>query len=280
MRHPTLAFATSRLSTWLIPFLLLCLGLASCSGGNSEAERVVWNPGVLQVTVLQGSSQLSSIQLSVSERVDDASLFVVPEIAGLMQVSLVGQTVLNPGTPISVPMGLSVPATTAPGLYQGTVHVRSGTRTMPATLKVQIEVVQGSADIVPLNPTTPSPDRLTQLASGHIIVKDEVLVVLRRDIADGATAIKNVASQVGAVITGSVPGVPVYQLRVIGADAGSLPQYLAQIRSMSGVKSASRHLMLSSSAAGLGAVAVGSCAKAAPENTSANAMNVLNIVTP
>ena len=136
MRHTTLALATSRLSAWLIPLLLLCIGLASCSGGNSEGnsedERVVWNPGVLQVTVLQGSSQLSSIQLTVSERVDDASLFVVPEIAGLMQVSLLGQTVLNPGTPIRVPTEFSVPATTALGLYEGTVrYVRGRGRCRP-----------------------------------------------------------------------------------------------------------------------------------------------------
>ena len=35
MRHPTLAFAASRLTTWLMPFLL-CIGLAACGGGGAD----------------------------------------------------------------------------------------------------------------------------------------------------------------------------------------------------------------------------------------------------
>ena len=246
MRHTTLAYATSRLSTWLIPFLL-CLGLASCSGGNSEgnseAERVVWNPGVLQVTVLQGSSQLSSIQLTVSERVDDASLSVVPEIAGLMQVSLLGQTVLNPGAPISVPTEFSVPATTAPGLYQGTVQVRTGTRTVPATLKVQVQVVQGSSSQVPSQVADPSPDRVARTSSGQFLIKDEVLVVVDSTIADPAARIKEIAASAGAQIMGSVPGSPLYQLRFAGADELTVESYADVISGLAGVETASLSLL-------------------------------------
>ena len=268
MRHPTLAYFTSRLTTWLMPFLL-CLGLASCGGGNggeampsnsptpttaaatilaaisqtSSAKPVVWNPGVLQVTVLQGSSQLSSIQLTVSERIDDASLFVVPEIAGLMQVSLLGQTVLNPGAPINVPMEFSVPATTAPGLYEGTVHVRSGARTVPATLKIQIQVVQGSSDQVVNQVTDPSPDRVGRMGMGQFLIRDELVVVLRGDVADPNSRIKEVARQVGTVIIGTVPGLPVYQLRIVGADISSLPTYADAARRLAGVESVSLNLL-------------------------------------
>lgn len=242
MRHPTLTFATSRLITWLIP-ILLCLGLASCGGGNSGAKRVVWNPGVLQVTVLQGSSQLSSIQLTVSKRVDDASLFVVPEIAGLLTVSLLGQTVLNPGETISVPMEFSVPATTAPGLYEGTVQVLSGTRTVPATLKVQIQVVQGSSDQVVNQVTDPSPDRIGRTSNGQFLVRDELVVALDRNIADPQTRIRDVAGQSGAVIIGSIPELLIYQLRIVGADVSSLPAYAASIRALAGVESVSRHFL-------------------------------------
>lgn len=35
MRRPSLAFATSRLTTWLMPFLL-CIGLAACGGGGAD----------------------------------------------------------------------------------------------------------------------------------------------------------------------------------------------------------------------------------------------------
>lgn len=72
--------------------------IASCGGGdqafNPQADvqgilnpkvnaqdvnsgaRVVWNSDVLQVTVLQGTSQQSSIQFTVSAPVNKASVFV------------------------------------------------------------------------------------------------------------------------------------------------------------------------------------------------------------
>lgn len=231
--------------------------MSSCGGGDDVSSpdakgaaqvaaaiqtRVVWNPAVLRVTVLQGTSQLSTIQLNVSQRIDNASLFVVPEIAGLVQVSLSGQTVLSPGVPINVSVELSVPGSTAPGLYEGTVHVRSGTRTVPATLKVQIQVVQGSSQQVVGNPTDPSPDRIARSPSGQFLVKDEVLVVVSGDAAGWNSKIVEIATSAGALIIGSVPELPVFQLRFVGADVGALEKHRDDLRSMPGVKAVSLNL--------------------------------------
>lgn len=215
---------------------------AQAQAAKSKA-RVVWGPEVLHATVLQGTAQLSSIELTVNEQIDDASLFVVPEIAGLMQVSLLGQTLLSPGLPINAAMQLSIPASTAPGLYEGTVHVRSGARTVPATLKVQIQVVSGSSDQVVNRVTDPSPDRITHLASGQPLIRDELVVVLKGDVADPIARIKEVATQASAVIVGSIPNLFVYQLRVPGAEPGDLQIYADLIRSLVGVRSVSRHFL-------------------------------------
>jgi hypothetical protein len=111
---------------------------------SAAKEQVVWNPDFIEVTVGQGSSKRASISFAVSAQLNDASLLAVSDIAGLMHVSPLGQTVLNPGAPITVPIELSVPATTAPGVYEGTVYLRSGKQTLPTTLKMKILVVQGS----------------------------------------------------------------------------------------------------------------------------------------
>jgi alpha-tubulin suppressor-like RCC1 family protein len=233
--------------------------VAGCGGGDPASSqdardaahaaksqaRVAWNPGVLQVKVLQGTSQRSSIQFTVSDTVDNASLFVVPEIAGLMQVSLLGRTVLNPGAPITVPIELSVSASTSLGLYEGTVHVRSLRRTLPDTLKVQIQVVQGSSTQVVNEVSNPAPDRIGTDSTGNSLVVDELVVVLERAAVDRETRIKEIAGQVGAFIIGSVPPLPVYQLRIAGANIQSLPIYAAIIRAQPGVKSVSRNFLAS-----------------------------------
>jgi subtilisin family serine protease len=215
-------------------------GKATAQAVSSKA-RVVWSPGALRLTILQGSSQRSSIQFTVNEPIDDASLFVVPAIAGLMQVSLSGQTVLRPGIPVSAPMQLSIPATAALGMYEGTVHVRSGARTVPATLKIQIQVVRGSSNQVVAGVTDPSPDRIGSTSTGQLLIADELIVVLNRDVTDPDTLIKGIAAQAGAIIVGSIPEMPVYQLRIVGAGVDSLPTHAQALRTLAGVKSVSRH---------------------------------------
>ena len=99
--------------------LLLSLAFAPV-----QAQGLVWNPGQVNVTVIQGTTQTSSLQFTVPATIDQASLFVVPEIAGLVRMSLFGQTVLNPGAPIQAGMEINIAGTTPLGTYSGTVHIR------------------------------------------------------------------------------------------------------------------------------------------------------------
>ena len=227
----------------MVSILALTFLLSSTPSWAQTSDQIKWQPERINVTVLQGTSQLLTVQLTVPRVIEQATLFVVPEIAGVMQMSLLGKTVLNPGAPIQAVTELSVPATTPPGTYIGTVHVRSGAKTVPATLKVQIQVVQGSSDQVVNQVADPSPDRVGRMGMGQFLIRDELVVVLRSDVADPNSRIKEVAGQVGAVIIGSVPGLPVYQLRIVGADISSLPTYADAARRLAGVESVSLSLL-------------------------------------
>lgn len=68
-----------------------------------------------------------------------------------------GLDVVIPDAIHTLPIRIEVPATVNPGTsYEGTVHLREGKRTIPATLKVAINVVAPSNTSVPTEITLPS----------------------------------------------------------------------------------------------------------------------------
>lgn len=76
MRHPTLCFATSRLSTWLMPFLL-CIGLASCGGGNSEDAMTSNSPtGTTDAATILAAISPTSLDQQKQASENDAGLFL------------------------------------------------------------------------------------------------------------------------------------------------------------------------------------------------------------
>jgi len=227
----------------LLSVLAFALTLVFVPNSEATSEAVVWQPSSIDVRTLRGTTQLFSVNLTASTAISEASLFVVPELAGILNLSLLGKTALAGGTVLTIPMEVSVPGTTPPGIYEGTVHVRSGKRTVTSTLKVRIEVIAGSDNEVVDKITDPSPDRVARTASGQFLVKDELIVVLKRDVADPNARIREVASQVGALIIGSVPGFPVYQLRVIDADTSTLLPYLNTVGALAGVEAVSLSLL-------------------------------------
>jgi Subtilase family len=229
--------------------LAFALTLAACGGGggggggDKPRPTVTWNPGTLNVTVVQGTTRTSQIEISVGEQINDASLVIGPEIAGVLQMSLSGNAVLVAGTTIQVATEVSVPVATLPGTYEGTVTVLSGTQAMPTALPVKIQVVPGSSSQVVNEVADPSTDRIARTASGQFMVKDEVVVVIGPEVTDPQTRIQEVAEQVGAVIIGSVPGMPIYQLRIPGADESTLESHADAIGVLPGVEAASPSLL-------------------------------------
>jgi len=209
--------------------------LATAQALSGKAGKVVWMPGALELTALQGTSKSGSIALALGEAIQDPSLFVVPEIAGLIELSLRGRTFLGAGDSMTVPFLLSVSATTPPGMYEGTVHLRSGKRTIPATLKVRIQVLQPSSEQVVEDISDPSFDRIARLSAAQFLVKDEVLVELEPSVIDVPTRIAQIAKKFGAQITGRVPNTAAFQLRVPGADETTIEAFADAIGAEVGV---------------------------------------------
>jgi hypothetical protein len=80
-----------------------------------------------------------SVILSSDEDLGPVELWVVPEIASFITVSPSSLT-LQAGHSYTVQLACTIPSGTPPGRYDGTIHVQSGRSTIPATLKVEIDI--------------------------------------------------------------------------------------------------------------------------------------------
>jgi len=126
-------------------------------GGIKGFDKIVWTPGILEVTVFPGTSSTSSVELA-GPAPTNTSIFVTPEIGRFLSVNTTG---FVHGQKHAFPFKFEVPSSTKLGTYSGTVHLRDGKRTVPAILKVIIHVVAPSATTVPRRPAASTVTRCT-----------------------------------------------------------------------------------------------------------------------
>src|SRR5882672_4450398 len=91
---------------------------------DRDKPRVTWSPPTLNVAVERGTVQTAPVTLTVSESIDNASLFVVPELSRFVRVTLSGQSALPAGATV-LRLVIAPRASATPGTYEGTVHLLS-----------------------------------------------------------------------------------------------------------------------------------------------------------
>jgi subtilisin family serine protease len=225
--------------------LLLMVPLASgAAGGASQGRAITWDPATLEVTVFRGSSRAVPVRLVTDRVIDQATLFVVPELAAWLRFAPGLPTRLEPGGSHDLWALLDVSMDTPSGTYEGTAHLRSGSRTVPATLKVRIHVTSPTSTDVPSIVTVPSVDRVVRDADGHRVVRDELLVLLRRATADPDHRITQIAQATGGLITGSVPGSRLYSLQFPVSNLDDLDSVRIQLESEGDTSVVTRHFSL------------------------------------
>ena len=233
IRLRTLVFTLILASSYLIAVLM-----GSPAPPQDQASKITWSPKTYEAVLLSGTSQATVIKFVTASAVQDFSLFVTPELSGLLTLQSIGQGSLNAGEH-SVTAILAAPLSQLPGLLEGTVHARSGHKTIPQTLKVSIQVIKATNTAIPNEPTSPSLDRITFYDGEQRVVKDELVVLLKLDTPDPAQAITNIAKDTAGVIIGSVPDTLTYQLQFRNRDLDDLESIRQRIETMPNVESAS-----------------------------------------
>lgn len=232
------------ISVVLVMVLTLSLILSSVVYSSSnEGNAVSWNPKVLEVTVYPGSMQSFTIDFVSSRELGDVSLNIVPEISGMLSIDFASLDSVAPEQVYEITATFDIPLSTAIGTYDGTVHLKEGTQTVPQTLKVVINVVAASSTIVPSIAVSPSSDRITTVDEIQKLVKDEIVVVLDFETPDPSGRIAEIASLTDGVIIGAVPATLTYQVQYNVPDLEALEEIRLLLESLPDVEAASHHFI-------------------------------------
>jgi len=128
----------------VIPFLIAIV--LSNSSVAIAAPKIEWIPREIEVTLREQDSTDSILATFTSDiALDQITLEVVP---GLSDFVIVEPSVIQnvqAGVSHTVALTFSLPPGTEPGIYEGVVHVKSGRRTLPDTLKIRITVEAAAA---------------------------------------------------------------------------------------------------------------------------------------
>lgn len=126
------------------------IGTANAQGNG----QVTWERNEVSQTI--GNGQIVTpvvVKFRVSTTLTNVSVWSVPGISKFVDAQPSFFPVLQPATDYSITLSFSVPTGAAEGLYDGTIHLRLGSRTIPQPLKVGVTVNYGG--------NIPSPNALT-----------------------------------------------------------------------------------------------------------------------
>ena len=113
----------------------------SASAVASVQPKITWSQQRIEITLSPGESASRNVTLTSNLALQNVVIESVPEIARFLNIQPNNFGNVSAGQPESVHFGFSIPEGTALGTYAGTIHVRSGNRTLPQTLKVVLEVL-------------------------------------------------------------------------------------------------------------------------------------------
>src|SRR5207302_2294276 len=111
---------------------------AQAASTSSTQPKITWSQNQIEMILAPTESASSDLTFSSSLDLQNAVIEAVPAIAGLMTVQPKTFASISAGSSNAVHFSFSIPAGTALGSYNGTIHVRIGTSTLPQTLKITI----------------------------------------------------------------------------------------------------------------------------------------------
>lgn len=144
------ALLTPVASATLAPALSAAPSTATPEPTGSAAAAVqptiTWSPTSVEVILSPGESTTKNFTFSSDQKLRNVVIGPVPEIAGFLSVQPSTLASVPANTPQAFAVNFNIPATATLGTYNGTIHVRIGTQTLPQTLKVVVNVWTPFAD--------------------------------------------------------------------------------------------------------------------------------------
>jgi hypothetical protein len=108
---------------------------------QAKTHPISWDPDRIGQTLALGLTKGLKVTFISGERMKDVDLRIVPELQPYISVTPNHFATIDPDTPYEVNVNITVPEDNQSGLYQGTIHLRSISKTYPQTLKVELNIV-------------------------------------------------------------------------------------------------------------------------------------------
>lgn len=110
---------------------------------RTPQARISWSDeNHVEIILSPGENASRSLIFTSNLNFQDIVIEPVPELAPFISIQPNSFANVLAGQPQSVMVNYSIPANTTLGTYDGTVHVRLGSQTLPQTLKVMVNVWQ------------------------------------------------------------------------------------------------------------------------------------------
>ena len=124
------------------PFVFLVFATLFLMAGPSTSvqPKITWSQSHIEVTLSPGESTAKDITFTSGLTLQNIVIEPVPEIAPFLTIEPGAVQAVHAGQSQSVRLVFSVPQGATLGTYDGTVHVRIGTQTLPQTVKVVVNV--------------------------------------------------------------------------------------------------------------------------------------------
>lgn len=143
---------------------------------SARSYPIIWSPERVNQTLGLGDTATVDVTFTSSEDLGPVELWIVPELEPFLTLSQNSFSVFQGGS-YSLQLTCSIPFDIQTGLYDGTIHVRSDSATIPATLKVEIDVYDAVGVIGPEGGVVEVTDPESVIYGAKIDIKEDVLPV-------------------------------------------------------------------------------------------------------
>jgi hypothetical protein len=121
--------------------IFVCISgiLLICSTVSAGKYPLTWTPESITEAMGLMDSDTFSVILSSDEDIGPVNLWVVPELQPFISVSPTN-LYISAGNSYPVTITCTIPSGTTTGPRDGTIHIKCGEETIPATFKVELKI--------------------------------------------------------------------------------------------------------------------------------------------
>ena len=120
--------------------------VSSSTSSCSKAAVISWSVPSFDTDLAPGASSTRSLTVMSNVLLEHVNFEPGPEIASFVTIQPSNFVRMAPSQAVPIAITVSIPTSTGLGTYQGTIHARVGTSTLPQTLKITINVWRSLTD--------------------------------------------------------------------------------------------------------------------------------------